>query len=290
MSTVEWNGVPSVSISSAAGATAVLPLFGAHLVSWQPSGPDSEVIFVSSEAILGGGEAGDKATRGGTPVCWPQFAGLGDLPSHGLARNRLWSLRDDAEGRVVLELEDNEETRAIWPHAFCLRLTADLTEDGSLRLGLQVTNNDADGAIEFTTALHTYFSVGAIEQTCVEGFQGLTYIDKMRDNGRFVDERPEATIAEETDRIYLGTGVTTIHDRSGKRTIAVNPDGFFSDSVLWNPWVEKSAAIGDLGDGEFHGFVCVESGAVGSPVSLEAGATAEASVTYHVGAAVDEPV
>ena len=65
---------------------------------------------------------------------------------------------------MVLELEDNEETRAIWPHAFCLRLTADLTEDGSLRLGLQVTNNDAVGAIEFNTALHTYFSVGAIEQ------------------------------------------------------------------------------------------------------------------------------
>jgi glucose-6-phosphate 1-epimerase len=38
------------------------------------------------------------------------------------------------------------------------------------------------------------------------------------------------------------------------------------DCVVWNPFSEKAKSMADLGEGEFNTFVCVEAGAIGSPV------------------------
>ena len=37
-------------------------------------------------------------------------------------------------------------------------------------------------------------------------------------------------------------------------------------TAVWNPWVAKSAAMGDFGDEEYTGMVCVEAAAIAAPV------------------------
>lgn len=80
-------------------SNAELTLFGAHVVGWSESVPSSSspplqsqrsLLFLSSKAVLDG----SKAIRGGIPICFPQFTGLGSLPAHGFARNNVWTVQN----------------------------------------------------------------------------------------------------------------------------------------------------------------------------------------------------
>ena len=108
----------------------------------------------------------------------PQFAGLGPLPKHGLARTATWQHVDSqitAGGTAVarLRLTEDDASRAVWDYAFQLDLT--VTIGGPrLELALQVTNTDTE-AYRFMAALHTYLAVQAIEDVAVEGLAGLSY-------------------------------------------------------------------------------------------------------------------
>ena len=53
--------------------------------------------------------------------------------------------------------------------------------------------------------------------------------------------------------------------------------------TLWNPWVAKAARTGDMGDDEYHSFVCVEPGLAiipGTAMQLKPGETAH--LTQHI--------
>ena len=98
------------------------------------------------------------------PVIFPWFGPhpeKADLPAHGLVRTRGWDLEDvseDAEGtvRTVWAICDNEETRAIWPHSFRVRMIVEVAE--ALHMVLEVQNTSAQ-EFTFEEALHTYFTV-----------------------------------------------------------------------------------------------------------------------------------
>ena len=63
----------------------------------------------------------------------------------------------------------------------------------------------------------------------------------------------------ETDRIYLDTpATTTVTDAATGRVITVAKQGSAS-TVVWNPWIDKAAAMADFGDDEYTGMVCVET-------------------------------
>ena len=62
-------------------------LHGAHVTSWVPAGGD-ERLFLSQKSEFRPGAA----IRGGVPVIFPQFGGLGTLPKHGFARTLPWDL------------------------------------------------------------------------------------------------------------------------------------------------------------------------------------------------------
>ena len=53
-----------------------------------------------------------------------------------------------------------------------------------------------------------------------------------------------------------------------------------SDTVVWNPWIEKAAAMGDFSpDSGFKEMVCVEVGAVNGWQKLEKGEVFEGGQT-----------
>eukprot|EP01139_Manchomonas_bermudensis_P005115 Amastigsp_a174667_196.p2 type:complete len:286 gc:universal Amastigsp_a174667_196:23-880(+) len=267
------------------GATAQVCLHGAHLLSWRPRAGADEVLFVSSKTKFSGAGV---AIRGGVPVCFPQFAAQGPLMNHGFARTSdEWAHVVAAAptgvaacATATLELVSSDASRAIWPQEFRTQLVFTLCDDGALAIEWRVTNTGGS-TFTFTQALHTYFRAVA-SSARVFGLTGRTYIDKTDAMSRKVDESPAVSFAREVDRAYLDTpSALRLETGLGAREIFLSTRGF-ADAVVWNPWVEKAAAMRDLGDGEYADFVCVESGNVGTGVVLAPEASWEGALELRV--------
>ena len=81
----------------------------------------------------------------------------------------------------------------------------------------------------------------------------------------------------ETDCIYKSVSEPVIL-KTGKTTIKIDPElkldeggrgcSLEPDVVVWNPWVTKSAKMGDFGDEEWRQMVCVEPGHVSDMCTL----------------------
>jgi D-hexose-6-phosphate mutarotase len=53
--------------------------------------------------------------------------------------------------------------------------------------------------------------------------------------------------------------------------------------VVWNPWQEKAAAMGDMGEQGYLSMLCVESAnAMHNAVTIPAGQQHSLWVSYHV--------
>ncbi|MGF1525139.1 MAG: D-hexose-6-phosphate mutarotase [Leptolyngbyaceae cyanobacterium] len=240
-------------------ATALISVYGGQVLSFQPKGVAQDMMFVSENAYYKAG----KAIKGGAPVCWPWFGpdpeGAG-RPSHGFARNRPWQVLgtealSSGATKVSLGFSDTEDTRALWPHAFELAL--EITVGTTLNMAL-VSRNQSDSSFDMTQALHTYFTVGDITQTTVEGLDGTSYIDKV-DEGNVKPQSGPVAIASEVDRIYTGVpNELVIQDGALNRRIRITSTGN-KTAVVWNPWVEISAKMADLEDNDYTRFICVET-------------------------------
>jgi len=267
------HGFTYIEINNAR-AHATISTYAGQVLSYRPKNQQHDLLFVSDNAMYEDG----KAIKGGIPVCWPWFGpdpdGLG-RPAHGFVRNRQWEMiasesLADGSTRVVLGLADSDETRRIWPHAF--RLGIEISVGESLRVAL-VTHNTGDTTFSISQALHTYFLVGDISRTRVLGLDGGEYLDKMEGYARKTQSGP-VTIDREVDRIYTGvSGALTIDDESFGRRIHIKSGGC-STAVVWNPWIETAAAMGDLGDEDYKKMLCVESANAG-PESVEIPAGSE---------------
>lgn len=255
--TIDQSGLFRVEVNNR-HAQAQIYLQGAHVTRFQPHG-QQPVLWMSEKSLFAHG----KPIRGGVPICWPWFgphATDSNLPTHGFARSRLWTLEEtsvlnDGRTRVVLSLRSDEETLKSWPHAFVLRFT--ITVGATLELDLRIDN---PGVAPFTCAeaLHTYFTVGDVRQVRISGLTGTTYVDKVRKSERFV-EAGDITITSETDRVYLGTTATcTVDDPLLGRRMVIAKDGSHA-TVVWNPWIAKAKAMPDFGDEEWPGMLCVET-------------------------------
>ena len=61
----------------------------------------------------------------------------------------------------------------------------------------------------------------------------------------------------ETDRVYLSGGPVTVEDPVLGRRLRITMRGA-ADTVVWNPWSEKAAAMSDFGDEEWPAMLCLE--------------------------------
>jgi D-hexose-6-phosphate mutarotase len=94
----------------------------------------------------------------------------------------------------------------------------------------------------------------------VAGLDGCHYLDQLEDRER---KRQSGALqfSGNVDRIYLHRGgECTVDD--GVRRIVVESGGSAS-TVVWNPWAEKAAAMGDFPDDGYHHMVCVEAANAG---------------------------
>ncbi len=239
----EAGSLPALRIRADDGAEATVTLYGAHLVSWK-SADGKERIFCSAKSAMDG----SAAIRGGVPVIFPQFATRGDGMRHGFARVSTWR----ANG-ATLELNETDlaaEMAAAWPHRFALALRVDL--GGSvLRLTLDVRNTGAT-PFAFSSALHTYWLVDAIDEVRIDGVQD-----------------GELALPDKHDQIYFGIDAPLIL-RAGAETLVLEQEGF-TDAVVWNPGAQDTRALKDMEDEEYRRFVCIEPALI-EPHTLAPGA------------------
>ena len=258
-------------------ADADICLYGAHITSFRPHN-SMDLLWMSTESSF---EVG-KAIRGGIPVCFPWFGPHktdSDKPQHGFARLMYWEVASTStnaagESIVKLELNSSEETKAYWPYDFCAEMT--IVVGKTLVETLKITNASAE-PFDYTCALHTYYSLSAIESISIEGLQGLTYYNQLTgENG--VQEEEKLEIADALTRHYLNTETPVIIDDSAfRRRIKVDKKGS-KVTTVWNPGAETCANIGDLPDDGYETFVCVEAtNAFDYPIHLAPGESFETS-------------
>jgi len=252
-------------------------LYGAHITSFRPHN-QMDLLWMSPDSSF---EVG-KPIRGGIPVCFPWFGPHktdSEKPQHGFARLIYWDVvstetKPSGENVILLQLCSSEETKANWPHDFCAEMM--IVVGKTLTTTLKVTNTSAE-PFDYTCALHSYYSLSALESISIEGLKGLTYFNQLTsENGVQDDEVLEIT--GPLTRHYLNTETPVIiSDSAFRRRIKVDKTGS-KVTTVWNPGEETCAQIGDLPDDGFETFVCVEAtNAFGYPVSLASGESFETS-------------
>ena len=248
-------------------ASGELYLHGAHVTQFQPEG-HSPVLWMSEQSYFESG----KPIRGGVPLCFPWFGPNSKdstAPAHGLARTALWDVvathAIDDDG-IAIELSKTLD-------AFKLNYRVEFGKilQLSLKVGLL---DDIAGPRSFEEALHTYFTVGDIKQVTIEGLEAYGYLDKVGGVTKRTATQESIRFTSETDRVYLDTNSKcTLRDPSLKRVITVSQTGSRS-TVVWNPWVDKSARMPDFGDHEWPKMVCIETANVGDQaITIQPGQT-----------------
>lgn len=281
--TKDASGLTMASLRHAAGQLQ-LCLQGGHVFGWQIEGMAEPVLWLSPQARFAPG----KSIRGGVPVCWPWFGPHGTdpgLPAHGFARTAPWQVKAseiDAQGRVFVSLCLQSEAghAAMWPHAASLELTVLLGAE--LQMTLTTVNQ---GATPFVLgeALHTYFNINDIGRISVSGLEDESYWDTVGGVEKKV-QRGTIRFMQETDRVYIDTSAScTIEDPEFRRRIHIAKQGSLS-TVVWNPWTDKAARMGDLGQPDgWRRMVCVESAnAWDNCLTLAPGEHHSLSVSYQV--------
>ena len=252
---ITFGRLPAIRITAPDGASAVVTLYGGHLVSWH--GADGgERMFLSTRSALDG----SRAIRGGVPVIFPQFAERGAGMRHGFARVSTWRLEqhgvEDGAAWAVFGLTEADLPAAMagaWPHPFALTLRVSVRAN-QLDMALGVKNTGA-APFPFAAALHTYHLVPHLADVRIEGLEAgtLSIADKL-----------DVVYENVSDGITLGTWA---------RVLTLEQAGF-SDAVVWNPGAADTAALADMEDDEYQRFVCIEPAQL-TPVTLAPGAVWE---------------
>lgn len=263
---IEFKGIEALRLNGPRGSSAVVARLGGQVLSWLT--PDGrEHLFLSERAVFDG----SAPIRGGMPICFPQFGGLGDLPKHGFARTREWSVAaqrcGDDYALATLELVDDENTRALWPHAFRAEISVMLEVD---RIDVEFcVENTGSAPFEFTGALHSYLRVTQVEDVALEGLHGHDYLDAARDNRVVRETGTEIIVEGEVDRVYFDVRRPQLLN-AGNLSLGIQSQGF-PDVVVWNPWVDLCAGLKDMPPDGWRHMLCVEAAAVRKPVIVPAG-------------------
>jgi glucose-6-phosphate 1-epimerase len=238
-------------------ASGEIYLHGAHVTSWQPAGHEP-VLWMSRSSLFQPG----KPIRGGVPICFPWFgphASDPSAPAHGFARTALWEVaeaRPAAEGGISMTLQTRIDS-------FSVRFTVEFGSALQMTLLTEPGPGSSTG-LRFEDALHTYFSVSDVRNVSVSGLEQVPYIDKVDGAAEKPATGTAIEFTGETDRVYLRTDSEChLHDPGRNRTIAISKSGSQS-TVVWNPWIAKSARMPDFGDHEWPEMVCIETANVGA--------------------------
>lgn len=251
-------------------ATAVISLFGAHLLSYINKADNKERLWLSEAAIF------DNKTpiRGGIPLCWPWFSSHAvhaEYPSHGYARTQMFTLVDISETHdgnnitsSVVTLKPSNPKQ----FAYTLDMSIVITVSGALTVEIQ-SHNQGTSAVALTQALHTYLRVDDISLIQLHGVK-TPYADKL--NATTQNKAPQPYLFnQEVDRIHdfahnkqtclQKITLTQYHpnDKPSATTIRAIEQQGHDSTVVWNPWKDKSVSMKDMHQDGYKTMLCIEA-------------------------------
>lgn len=232
--------------------SARLTLHGGHVVSWQPKGHD-EVFWMSKKAQLENG----RAIRGGVPICWPWFGPYNDAGNHGFARTSTWQLGDIDinSNRIKVELIlEGENKSSVWPYKFRVKQVLMFSTTFSQQL---IIENLSHKDFQFSSALHSYFSVSNPENIAIPELNSACFDDKIKK----IQGCAPADVFNCTgpiDKIYYHNSAMTMFDKGWKRAIEIKKSNS-AQWVLWNPGLDIAAGMADIHQQGENEFVCLEA-------------------------------
>ena len=68
--------------------------------------------------------------------------------------------------------------------------------------------------------------------------------------------------------------------RAGAGKLVLKKSASFRDVVVWNLGEAKAPSMADLGAGEWRNYLCLEAGAIGTPVKVPPGSSFSGSQTF----------
>lgn len=255
-----------VRLHAADGARIAVSLFGGQLCSWQTA-DGFERLFVSSRAYWDQ----QHPIRGGVPIIFPQFGANGSGPRHGFARTLPWTLLasfidENNDGVMRLRLTNSAANRRFCEAEFTL--TLELRFAGHyLQMALDIDNTGSQ-PLAFCAALHTYLRTD-VPSASIHGLQHASYRDATSDTDAGTTKIDAATVLvidQEIDRLYWQAH-SDIVLRSNTGMITLAQSGF-TDTVVWNPWIDKTSALTDCAPSDYLEFVCIEAALVDRTHSL----------------------
>lgn len=268
------ENMPFITVSNK-HAEADICLYGAHITNYKPH-RTMEVLWMSPESNFQEGVP----IRGGIPICFPWFGphkSDSSKPQHGFARLMYWNVIETAvqptgETLVRLQLCSSPETKAFWDYDFCAELSVIVGK--TIKVALKISNTSSS-SFEYTTALHSYFSLSSIEEITIDGLQNTRYFNQL-DSGDYIQETEKLEIHKAETRHYYDTETDcVINDPIFGRRIKIEKLNS-KVTTVWNPWEETCSKIDDIPDDGFHSFVCVETvNAFSFPINLAPGESHE---------------
>lgn len=276
--------LPMVSINNQ-HAKALISLYGAHVLSYQPHG-EKEVLWMSDASVFSNG----KAIRGGVPVCFPWFGPHPTdpkKPAHGFARLTTWKVLETStlhNGKTILRLglSDSMSTRSMWPYEFKAEMM--IIVGKTLEITLKISNTGSE-TFTFTDALHTYFNVSKINNISIAGLANTNYQDALDSFTVKTQQEEILRIDQETNRRYLDTTAEILMTDYGfNRKIRVAKKNSLT-TVIWNPWIDSTLTFNDMTPEGYQTMVCIEaSNSVNDIVKLEPGNNFSISTIISLGA------
>ena len=142
-----------------------------------------------------------------------------ELPQHGLARTREFTMIEKDENHIVFELLWSEDTLKIYPYKFSLRLSYELLDNG-VKVGYKVINLDNK---------EIYFSIGGHPAFMCPLFDG----EKFEDYYFEFDQKENVGIMElDVDKGFFTGKTNNFFNNSNK--INLNLDLFKYDALVFS--------------------------------------------------------
>ncbi|KAL0571142.1 hypothetical protein V5O48_010813, partial [Marasmius crinis-equi] len=168
-------------------------------------------------------------------------------------------------------LEPSPEIAKNYPKSFRLAYVVTLAEH-QLATDLHVKNTSTDDVLEFQALFHNYIQAPS-DSVLVTPLQGVSYKDKTDSSTQDLktESRAGVDVKKFTDSVYTN---------APQKYEVIWPGGGLSirsqdlkDVVVWNPQAEAGSKIGDMEEGGWERFICVEPGYVDGFQKISAGVT-----------------
>ena len=266
------GGLPVLRVSTPV-ATGEVYLHGAHVTAYTPAGQDP-VIWMSRASVF----APEQPIRGGVPICFPWFGPgrePGMSPAHGFARLADWTLvgAEDADGVVTLTFRLTEADVAGLPGSGVWRFPFELTYAVTFGPELTLVPHGAQhrhrglllrgGAAQLLPRprRHRRQRRGARRRRLPgQGGRGAAR-RPVRPGDLHRGDGPGLPLRGHGHRRRPGCA----------RAVTVAKEAS-ANTVVWNPWSAKAAAMPDYDDAEWPTMVCVETAnALEDAIALRAG-------------------